>query len=102
MGDVRLGVRRRGFGCQVVPIVLGEFDETDVIRPGGVLDVIVDFGAPAAVGVAHLVIDDQQAHSDALGHGIQAVVDGGTGWECASLHSDDSLIPRTRSSSAAC
>jgi hypothetical protein len=78
----------REFGWQAVPIVLCEFDATDVVRPGGLLDVIVDFGETAAVGVARLVIDDREACSDAFGHGIQAVVDGGTGWECAPLHSD--------------
>jgi len=44
---------------------------------GGMLDVIVDFGETAAVGVARLVIDEREAGSDAFGHGIQAVVDGG-------------------------
>ena len=44
------------------------------LRPGGFLDVIVDFGETAAVGVAGLVIDDGEARAGAFGHGIQAVV----------------------------
>ncbi len=48
-------------GYQVVAVALREFDATDVVRPGGLVDVIVDFSQPTPASVARLVIDEGEA-----------------------------------------
>ena len=55
---VRRGTdRARQFGDEVVAVVFGELDPAEIVHPGGIVDVVVDLGEPAPVGLACRIVD---------------------------------------------
>ena len=77
------------FSDQVFPVVLGELETTGVVELCGFVDVVVDLGEAATVGIAGLVVEGREPGPGSVGERVGRLAGDGAGRERAPLDGDE-------------